>query len=101
MATQRPVCPACGDSRLIRHGGQSVECPLHDGPVMDSAASSQIRENILEHARRNPQPQISPEPDNWQAIAGQRGRSWRALGAVACIGLIVLVLLTLAVVVLS
>lgn len=101
MATQRPVCPACGDSRVIRSGGQSVECPLHDGPVMDSAASAQIRENILEHARNNPQPQISPEPPNWQAIAGQRGRSWRALGVVACCGLIVLILVVLVLVVLS
>lgn len=34
MATQRPVCPACGDTKTIRYGQAAVDCPLHDGQAL-------------------------------------------------------------------
>lgn len=95
MAT-RAVCPACGDTREIRADGLSVGCPFHGDTAlvqMDSEASAQIRANILDHARANPQETAGDEPPGWQATAADPGKSPRMLGGVVVV-IVVMIILT-------
>lgn len=82
MATDRG-CPECHGTLVVRFDDTEVACPFHGDAAlvqMDSEASKEIRERILEHARRNPLGQLSPEPHSWRTTAVDPARSGRGLG---------------------